>query len=53
MVLRSIYVSCDGQSFYLQDRGGVRDEVRWYGPIGMAALSKVTLVAQGSTAPAR
>ena len=53
MVLRSIYVSCDGQSFYVQDRGGVRDEVRWYGPMDMAALPKVTLVAQDSPALAR
>lgn len=53
LVRRSVHVSCDGQVFYVQDRGGVRDEVRWYGPLAMAALPMATQVAELASAPAR
>ena len=45
LVRRSVYVSCDGLSFYVQDRGGLRDEVRWYGPLAISALPDTALVA--------
>ena len=63
LVWRSVYVSCDGQLFYVQDQGGVRDEVRWYAPLDMAALPMTALpiaalpmaaqMAEGATAPPR
>lgn len=54
LVRRSVYVSCDGLVVYVVDRGGLRDEARWYGPLDIAALPAAALptataVAKGGT----
>jgi hypothetical protein len=38
--LRSIFVTLDGESLYVVDRGGLLDELRWYGPLNVDRTRK-------------
>ena len=37
---RPVCVSCGGWWYFMQEHGGVRAELRWYGPLSMAALAR-------------
>jgi hypothetical protein len=33
LIRRSVYQSCDKMAYYVLDRGGVVDQLRWFGPL--------------------
>lgn len=53
LMRRTMFVSCDGQWYFAHHHGGVRAEVRWYGPLSVAALAPVALARVEHAAPSR